>query len=253
MAAVSGAVALSALAVPTAHADEAYGDTKISNVVVNGGKAVVFGPTAKKAVKVTFTATDNRGINFAMALPYRGSNIEKATGALLPDRADGYAKCTKVNSTTSNCVATFTVKPDEELLSSWAGNWKVWGVASAKDGDYVEKDNIRTFKLLRQAQLTVNATPEPVKKGKTLTVTGKLTRANWDTGKYAGHTQQSVKLQFKKKGTSAYKTVKTVKSGTGGALKTTVKASVDGTYRYSFAGTSTSPAINSAGDAIDVK
>jgi len=48
-------------------------------------------------------------------------------------------------------------------------------------------------------------------------------------------------------GTTAYKNVKTVKSGSGGALKATVTASVDGTFRYAFAGTSTTAAAKSAG------
>ncbi|MFD9068723.1 calcium-binding protein, partial [Streptomyces lasiicapitis] len=65
--------------------------------------------------------------------------------------------------------------------------------------------------------------------------------------------QQPVQLQFKKKGASSYSTVKTVKSDRKGNLKTTVKASADGTFRYVFAGTSTTPAVTSAGDAIDVR
>ncbi|CAM5345870.1 Calcium-binding protein OS=Streptomyces gougerotii OX=53448 GN=GCM10010227_24280 PE=4 SV=1 [Streptomyces diastaticus subsp. diastaticus] len=62
-----------------------------------------------------------------------------------------------------------------------------------------------------------------------------------------------MKLQFKKKGAASYSTVKTVKSGTKGALKTTVKAASDGYWRWSFAGTSTTPAINSKADFVDVK
>ncbi|NUT26154.1 MAG: calcium-binding protein, partial [Streptomyces sp.] len=38
-----------------------------------------------------------------------------------------------------------------------------------------------------------------------------------------------------------------------GDLKTTVTASVDGYFRYSFAGTSTTPAVNATGDFIDVQ
>ncbi|MDH6221758.1 hypothetical protein [Streptomyces pseudovenezuelae] len=39
-----------------------------------------------------------------------------------------------------------------------------------------------------------HASPDPVKKGKTLTVTGTLTRANWNTNTYAGYSGQKVKL-----------------------------------------------------------
>ncbi|MEE1768313.1 calcium-binding protein, partial [Streptomyces sp. JV185] len=45
----------------------------------------------------------------------------------------------------------------------------------------------------------------------------------------------------------------TIKSSSVGNLKTTVKASVDGYWRYSFAGTSTTPAVTTAGDFVDVK
>lgn len=105
----------------------------------------------------------------------------------------------------------------------------------------------------RAARLTANATPEPVKKGATLTVKGALTRADWATGKYAGYKGQPAALQFKAKGATAYKTVKTVTSGTAGALSTTVKASADGTYRYLFAGTSTTGTATATGDYVDVK
>ena len=62
-----------------------------------------------------------------------------------------------------------------------------------------------------------------------------------------------MKLQFRKKDSDTYTTVKTVKTNSKGDLKTTVKATVDGFYRWSFAGTSTTPAVNAAGDFIDVK
>lgn len=86
-----------------------------------------------------------------------------------------------------------------------------------------------------------------------ITVTGALTRANWETGKYSGYVSQPAKLQFRAKGSSTYGTVKTVTSGTGGALKTTVKAAKDGYFRYVFAGTSTTAAATAAGDFIDVQ
>ncbi|GAA0914595.1 calcium-binding protein [Streptomyces thermoalcalitolerans] len=253
VAAVSGALALSALVAPAAHADELVGDTKISNVVVNGGKPVVVAATGSKSVTVTFTATDNSGIAWAQPILYRGPDIDRAETGAIANSSDGTAKCTKVNATTSTCKATFTLKQRYNLINEVAGSWKVWALAAAEDGDYVQKDNAKSFKVQRLSKLTVNASPEPVKKGKTITVTGKLTRANWDTGTYTGYSGQSVKLQFRKKGTSTYKTLKTVKTNSKGDLKATVKASADGYYRYSFAGTSTTPAVNAAGDFVDVK
>jgi hypothetical protein len=72
-----------------------------------------------------------------------------------------------------------------------------------------------------------------VKKNTTITVTGALTRANWETYKYGGYTGQPVRLQFKKKGTGTYTTLKTVTTDGKGNLRTTTKATADGYFRYS--------------------
>jgi hypothetical protein len=221
-------------------------------VVVNGGKALVLGPTTKKTFTVTFTATDNSGIDWAFAVLYHGSDIDHSDNGAVPNEGRR-AKCTAVSKTTATCKETFTVQANRDLLNAHAGGWKVWAIAQGKDADYVQKGNAKSFLIQRASQLTVNASPEPVKKGRTITVTGKLSRANWQTKKYAGYAGQPVKLQFRKKGSSTYTTVRTVKTDSAGNLRTTVKASVDGYYRYAFAGTSTTPAVNATGDFIDVK
>ncbi|MFD8964038.1 hypothetical protein ACFV0C_03370 [Streptomyces sp. NPDC059568] len=92
-----------------------------------------------------------------------------------------------------------------------------------------------------------------MKKGRTLTVTGKLTRADWNTNKYANYASQPVRLEFRKKDSSAYSMVKTVKANGSGSLKTTVKAVSDGYWRWKFTGTSTTAAIATTGDYVDVR
>ncbi|MET9867491.1 hypothetical protein ABZZ16_15065 [Streptomyces sp. NPDC006386] len=47
--------------------------------------------------------------------------------------------------------------------------------------------------------------------------------------------------------------VKTIKSNSTGNLTTTVTASTDGYFRYGFAGTATTPAVNATGDFGDVR
>ncbi|MFC5153714.1 calcium-binding protein [Streptomyces amakusaensis] len=246
---VTGALALTALSAPAAQADETVGNTKISNVVVNGGKAVILGTSAKKTITVKFTATDSSGIYYGTSTLWYGKSPNTATGAVM---AKGEAaKCGKGTKVT--CTATFVIDPTYHLDNSLAGGWKTFVAATAYDGNYVIKDHAKSFNMQRLSKISINASPEPVKKGKDLTVTGSLTRANWDTGKYAGYTNQPVKLQFRKKGGKTFTTVKTVKTDSKGNLKTTVKASADGTYRYSFAGNSTTPAITNGGDFVDVK
>ncbi|MFC9845889.1 DUF5707 domain-containing protein [Streptomyces sp. NPDC127595] len=273
VAVVTGALALSAFAVPAAQADDSNsvsafaqsvepkaaagpadiieGDTTISNVVVNGGKSLVLGATTKKTFTVSFTAKDDSGIDWGTAILWHGSTFASSDGGVVPNEEE--AVCTTVNATTSTCKHTFTVDARYDLLNKFAGGWKVWALAQGNDADYVQTDNVKGFSIQRASQLTVNATPEPVTKGKTITVAGKLTRADWETNKYAGLSGQSVVLQFRKASSSTYSNVKTIKSTSGGALKTTVKASVDGYYRYTYAGVSTVGTSTSAADYIDVK
>ncbi|APY87666.1 calcium-binding protein [Streptomyces alfalfae] len=270
VAALSGTLALSALAVPAAQAadgpnltqretaiakaaaDESEGDTKITKVVVNKGKDIVVGTTNKVKFDIAITATDAEGIFAGDAFLWHGSDIDNLDGFLFSEDS---GTCTAVNATTATCTVSVVVDPKLDLFDNvLAGKWKVAASAIGNDGDYYQEDNFSSnARIQRYARLTTNASPEPIKKGKTLTVSGALTRANWYTSKYAGYTKQDVKLQYKKKGASSYSTLKTVKSDSKGNLKTTVKASADGYFRYVFAGTSTTPAVTSKSDFVDVQ
>ncbi|MFE7572245.1 hypothetical protein ACFU76_35775 [Streptomyces sp. NPDC057539] len=156
-------------------------------------------------------------------------------------------RCVCRSFTTTTCTYTLKMTPRiHPQDNTTAGTWTVRAHALANDGDYITKDSAAKAKVLRNSRLTVNASPEPVKKNKTISVTGALTRANWETYKYAGYTKQPAKLQFKEKGTSTYKTLKAVTTDSKGSLRTTTKATTDGYFRYSFAGTSITPAVPSA-------
>ncbi|MFD8421957.1 hypothetical protein [Streptomyces sp. NPDC059466] len=304
VAAVSGALALSAFVVPAAHAadssssyradvarvleaahsasgktaftaataadDEPYAlNVSFSNIKVNGGKAFAVGTTNHVAVPVTYTLTHGVEVKITAADFLTGPYLYKGSFAG-PDNVlfgDNPAKCTATSTTTASCKGNIDVHPaDGALINSDAGAWKAAGLAIAYNGQdpqsrdfditkvgVADQGGFASPNVQRYSKLTVNAAPEPVKKGKTVTVTGKLSRANWETNKYAGYTGQSVQLQFRKKNSTTYTTVKTVKTDGTGNLKTTTTASVDGYYRYSFAGTSTTPAVKAAGDFVDVK
>ncbi|WP_326792617.1 DUF5707 domain-containing protein [Streptomyces sp. NBC_00841] len=251
VAAASGALVLSALAVPAAHA--ATADPVISKVSVNGGKNTVLGTTAAKTITVSVTASHASGIADGWLILWHGKSLDEGMdGALLPN--EGQATCKAASATTSTCSYTITIDPRVDLTkNALAGSWHVLAGAEATDGSSTSYDSYATAKIQRLSKLTVNASPEPVRKGRTITVTGKLSRANWESHTYAGYTGQSVKLQFRKKTSSTYTTLKTIKTNSTGNLKTTATASVDGYWRYSFAGTSTTPAVTTAGDYVDVR
>lgn len=254
VAAVSGALALSAFAVPAAHAAAAAPNVTFSNVKVNSGKAITLGATSTAKVKATYTVTHPSTVSLSNILTgpllYRGTSAQDADTMV---GSDDPGTCTTVNSTTANCSATITL-PAAELYNSDAGTWKQGGIAIDKKTNAQKwQSDLGTLPVRRATKLTADATPEPVKKGKTLTVTGKLTRADWQHGTYTAFTGQSVKLQFRKAGTSTYTTLKTITSSSTGALKTTVTAGSDGYYRYSYAGSTTSAGVSAAGDYVDVQ
>ncbi|WP_030669328.1 hypothetical protein [Streptomyces sp. NRRL B-1347] len=216
----------------------------ITKVTVNDDKPIVLGTTAGKTFKVTVTAdTDSAITESDITLFGPDSNVAQPQTT---------PKCT-TEGTKATCTGTFTIDPDVDFFDNKpAGQWYV-NPLLVSDTDSIYAEKAGKFKLQREAKLTANAAPEPIKKGKTLTVTGALTRASWETHKYVGYAGQPVALEFKKKGATAYTAVKTVKTDTKGNLKTTVKASVDGSYRYAFVGNSTTGAVKAAGDAVDVR
>ncbi|MGW1728057.1 hypothetical protein ACWCQK_34800 [Streptomyces sp. NPDC002306] len=301
MAAVTGALALSAFVVPAAHADaaapsraevaklfsaahDASGktglrapapdddvpyelDVQFSNVKI--AKSVKVGPTAHVALPFTYTLTHGADVDitandFSSALYlYRGS-FDWPDDMLI---GNGATTCTVTSGTTAACKGTIDIYPSYgELSNPEAGTWHVGADAIALNGQNLTSPDVDFSKIgwtdsatsattlvQRGTSLSVNAAPEPVKKGKTLTVTGRLTRADWETNTYRGFTSQPVKLQFRKKGSTVYTTLKTIKSDSAGNLKTTVKATVDGDFRYLYEGVTVASPAAPAGDFVDVK
>ncbi len=222
---------------------------EIKKVSVNAGKAVVLGTSRTESFTISATASDDSGISHS---GHRFLGIDREVG---DDywTFHGTPTCTTSSATTLTCKLTVRLESDIDLpRNALAGPWKVNVQLTSKDGDYYG-DTYGTHPVQRRSTLSVNASPEPVTKGKTITVTGKLARANWDRYVYAGYTNQSVRLQFRPKGITAYTTVKTVTSDGTGNLKATTTARADGYWRWNFAGTSTTPAVAAAGDYVDVR
>jgi hypothetical protein len=287
VAAVTGALTLSALVVPVAQAASADGvdlhrpsaaeilgaasghpahrsaaaaQPTVTSVSVNGGRDVVLGTTTVKTFTVSVTATHASGIADAYIDLWHGSDPQDVDGWLPPN--EDAATCKAASATKSTCTLTITARAGlsgsdgvGDLFANFqAGSWHVAVGVWAKDKSAYYTDFYKTHKIQRLSKLTVNAAPEPVKKGATITVTGKLTRADWQTRKYVGiPSGQSVSLQFRKAGSSSYSTVKGIKTTSGGALKTTVKAASDGYHRFNYKGITSTAASVAAGDYVDVK
>ncbi|MFD7695446.1 hypothetical protein [Streptomyces sp. NPDC059805] len=249
---VASAAALTLLCTTGAHA-EGRGDVRVTKTVVNSGNNVIIGTSARVTYPIAITIRDNSG---AKGLSHV-SVFSKSKGWGFSDWTG--TRCEKKSATTSVCTATMTVAPGwlpdsvPGDINTIAGVWQVNATVKANDGDYWISDDIAEFKMKRASKLTTDAAPEPVAKGASLTITGKLSRANWEDLKYRGYTGQTVKLQYRKAGTAHYSTVKTVKTDSSGKLSTKVTATSAGSWRWFFPGTTTTARVVSPGDAVQLK
>ncbi|MFI0448267.1 hypothetical protein [Actinomadura sp. 6N118] len=102
----------------------------------------------------------------------------------------------------------------------------------------------------RTAFTSFNASPEPVKKGRTLTISGKLNRhvGSWRPGPGA-----KVYVYFKANGTSQWIRMAVVKTGRDGSFRKGFKASRDGTWQAAYKGGTAYLGVWSTTDHVDVR
>ncbi|MFD9095832.1 hypothetical protein [Streptomyces collinus] len=237
----------------TAPAGAAEGGVSFSRVAVNGGKPIVIGVKEEVVVPAAFRMTTTLKYDFGPSvLPYRG---KLGTGDRLYSAYE-VSDCKVVDKAKGICDFAEWLYIDPRHLdfgNEDAGTWKTAGqVFLAGDADDTDDLNL-PVQVKRATRVTVNASPEPVAAGGTITVTGKVTRANWDTHTYQGYAGRTVSLQFKAAGASSYTTVKKATSSGTGTLRTTVKATKPGTWRWTYYGNSTAGAKSSAGDYVAVR
>ncbi|MFE5939367.1 hypothetical protein ACFQ69_28875 [Streptomyces sp. NPDC056470] len=233
--------------------DESSGDVKISGVTVNGNNPIVVdGAYGQYPVfaKAAFTASSPAGIARGGMTLYKGSY----------ERPDAVMRlwtvCSPANGTTASCTGDVAAAPRELADNALAGEWKVAVWAESQDGtSYAERHTARTVRVVRTTRLTTDATPEPVTKGATLTVTGRFTASDWLTGGQLGFPGQRVDLEFRKAGTTGYALVGSAVTDSTGKAAVTIKAAYDGEYRWnagpSLILTTTRPTLTP--DAIDVR
>ncbi|MFJ6654962.1 hypothetical protein ACIQNG_01135 [Streptomyces sp. NPDC091377] len=261
-----GALGLSVLNAPAAQAADT--GITVSDIVINNGKPIVVGTSKEVEPPISFSIALPPGYSTADPLRYdaypflyRGS-IRTAADTGENFIQPGSYTCYEIDSKRADCEGHLYIDPhpaqEHTDSNSDATAWKVglslslWKADGNPKAQELETRS-KTAQLKRAAKATTNASPEPVAKGKPITVTGKLTRANWSTKKYDGYSGRTVRLQFRAKGTDTYKTVKQATTGSTGGMKATVTASVDGSYRWVYHGNSTTGATNGAADHIDVR
>lgn len=243
---VAGGAAAVFTAVAAAPAGAAEGGVSFTRVQVNDGKPIVIGVSNEVAVPASFRMATTQAWEYPAVYLYRSGGDELWHAIETSD-------CNKVSSGVCDFNETMYFDPSVwDMRNSEAGAWKVAARVFFKgDGGDTDDEGL-TVHVKRNSRLTVNASPEPVAKDKTITVTGKVTRANWETRKYASYGGRLVSLQFKPSGAASYTTVKKVYANSSGDLRTTVKASKTGTWRWVYYGNTTTGAAMSSGDNVVV-
>ncbi len=244
---MAGGAAAVFTAVAAVPAGAAEGDVAFTRVQVNGGKPIVIGVSKEVAVPASFRMATTRAWAYPAVYLYRSGGDELWHAIETSD-------CIKVSSGVCDFDETMYFDPSVwDMRNSEAGAWKVAARVHFKgDGGDTDDEGL-TVHVKRNSRLTVNASPEPVAKDKTVTVTGKVTRADWETRRYASYGGRLVSLQFKPSGAASYTTVKKVYANGSGELRTTVKASTTGTWRWVYYGNTTTGPSTSSGDNVVVK
>ncbi|WP_405917764.1 hypothetical protein [Streptomyces sp. NBC_00728] len=249
----AGGAAVVFTGVAAVPAGAAEGGVSFTRVAVNGGKPIVIGVKEEVEVPASFRMTTRLKYDFGpTVLPYRG---KLETGDRLYSSVIT-SDCEVVDKANGVCDFKEWLYVDPRSLdlgNEDAGTWKT-AARVFLPGDAYDTDDVNLpLQVKRATRVTVNASPEPVAAGKTITVTGQVTRANWDTHRYQGYAGRTLSLQFKAAGASSYTTVKKATSNSTGSLKTTVKAAGPGTWRWTYYGNSTSGAKSSTGDYVAVR
>ncbi|MFJ2115888.1 MULTISPECIES: hypothetical protein [unclassified Streptomyces] len=262
-----GALGLSALNAPAAQAADT--GITVSDIVINNGKPIVAGTSKEVEPPLAFNVALPSGYSTADPFSYDGypflyhGSLKRAADTGENFISPGSYTCYEIDSRRARCEGNLYIDPhpsQEHVDSnSDATTWKVAvslrlfkANGNLKAGEHETRS--QTVQLKRAAKVTAaDVTPEPVTKGKKITVTGKLTRANWSTKKYGAYGDRTVSLQFRAKGSDSFKTVKKATTSGTGALKSTVTASTDGSYRWVYYGNTTTGTAVSTADYVDVR
>ncbi|MFE2291308.1 HtaA domain-containing protein [Streptomyces sp. NPDC059452] len=222
-------------------------------------------PTITSAATLTVTAVPARIISFnASPEPVaKGGKLKTAgtlqtagatnntwaplakTSVLIEFQAKGSKTWSRAATVKTNAKGAFapkiTVKKDGTWRARYAGTAD--RAAATSSTDYVDvklKTSISGF----------NASPEPVRKGRTITVKGTLNSLD---GKWKKTSGQSVNILFQAKGSKKWTKLATVRTNSKGVFTKGFTAKKDGTWKAQFKATSARLGSTSVGDYVDVR
>ncbi len=229
------ALATTGTAVPTAVAAE---DNTVPIIRHAWVRTVVLGPAARTPVTVHVRVGDESGVAGVEAWLHSADGLDGAEiprFERVPDRRDVYRGTVDL---------TKTAKP---------GVWKVdFFVTDNADNMALRRDRA-TFEIKRHTKFSgFDAGPEPIRRGATLSLTGRLLRFDVDRG-YLNYGRRTVQVEFRRAGRTRWRTTASVTANRYGVVRHRVKATADGTWRLRFLGHWAHTPAASAGDWVNVR
>lgn len=153
-----------------------------------------------------------------------------------------WSRATTVTTNSKGVVsASVTAVKDGTWRARYAGTADRAGAVSSSDNVDVK---------LRTAVSGFNASPEPVRKGRTITVKGTLRSLD---GTWKNASGQSVIILFKADGSSKWSKLATVRTNGKGVFSKGFTAKKDGTWKAQFKATSSRLGTIGSGDRVDVR
>ncbi|MER7853806.1 HtaA domain-containing protein [Streptomyces bacillaris] len=227
--------------------------------------ANVSGTTATSAATLTVTAVPARIISFnAEPEPVgKGSklkmtgNLQTAgatgnawtplarTSVVIEFQAKGSKSWSRVTAVTTDAKGAVTASATAQKDGTWRARYAGTAdrAAATSYADYVDVK-------LRTSVSGFDASPEPVRKGRTITVKGTLRTLDGSWKNTSGH---SVDILFQAKGSTKWSRLATVRTNGKGVFTKGFTAKQDGTWKARFKATSARLGTTSGGDYVDVR
>ncbi|WP_411081326.1 HtaA domain-containing protein [Streptomyces sp. cmx-18-6] len=167
------------------------------------------------------------------------------TSAVIEFQAKGAKTWSRVATVTGNGSGVFSASVTAQKDGTWRARYAGTAdrAAAVSSSDYVDVK-------LRTSVAGFNASPEPVRKGRTITVKGTLRSLD---GTWKNTSGQSVTVLFKADGAKKWSKLATVRTNSRGVFSKGFTAKKDGTWKAQYAATSARLGTTSNGDHVDVR
>ncbi|MFE5858574.1 HtaA domain-containing protein [Streptomyces sp. NPDC056500] len=167
------------------------------------------------------------------------------TALVIESRAKGSTTWTKATSVTTGTKGTFSAS----VTASKDSDWRARSVGTADRAAAVSSSDYVDVRL-KTAISSFNAGPEPVRKGRAITVGGTLRSLD---GSWKNTASQSVTIWFKADGAKTWSKQSTVRTNSKGAFTKAFTANKDGSWKAVFTATSSRLGTTSGSDRVDVR